>query len=232
MIRFLLVLILPISLLSASVQAQEWDIDKISDYHEWTFRMTRAGDSLGYTRWSIRRMGEQLLLSEESRVPSFSEDIFMYVNAASLQPDSALVTGRMSGYPIECKAHWQDGQVSGFANFPRHPSRPTINLGQALAPGTVTRFASFVLSPFYKALAVGDTFSYDQFNTTDGQVRTITATVTAIETVMVMGQSVEALKLELSGGVAAQNLFIDPKRSRIVKISFRDIDWIYELISD
>ena len=122
--------------------------------------------------------------------------------------------------------------VSGYANMPKHPSRPTQSLDKELPAGTKMRFSSFVLSPFYKDLKVGSSFSYPQFNSMDGQVRTIEAKVTADVTLEVLGETVQVLKLELSGGVAEQNVYIDPVKNRIVKIDFRNIDWVYELIAD
>ena len=211
--------------------AQEWDVTQIGDLHRWTFRMSQGGDSLGYSVFEIRKLAGQLLINEDSHVPSFREDIFCYVNPESLKPDSVLVTGRMSGFPIECKVKWQDGKAVGYANFPKHPSNPTKPIKVNMPEGTKVRLMSFVLSPFYKDLKVGDKFTYAQFSSTDGQIRQITASVTGTETMEVQGEKVEALKLELSGGVAEQNIYIDPVGKRIVRISFRNNNWIYELIS-
>lgn len=214
------------------MSAQDWDISKIQDLHQWTFRMSQGADSLGYSRWEIRRIGDQILLSEDSKVPSFGEDMFVYVNGKTLAPDSALITGRLSGFPIESKMHFSANGVKGYGNFPKHPSKPTFNLSKPLPEGTKTRLASFILTPFYKDLAVGKSFTYPQFSMIDGEVRTITANIVSKEMVDVKGEQVEAFKLELRGGMASQNIFIDPKRNRIVKITFEENAWVYELIND
>lgn len=212
--------------------AQEWDLSKIGDQHKWSFRMSKGGDSLGYSVWEIKKLGAQYVLMEDSHVPGFKEEIYFYANASNLEPDSVLITGKLNGFPIEVKARIQSNEVKGYANMPKHPSRPTVSLDQELPEGAKMRFISFVLSPFYKDLKVGMSFSYPQFNSMDGQVRTIEAKVTAEESIEVIGQMVKALKLELSGGVAEQNVYIDPVTTRIVKINFRNIDWVYELIAD
>jgi len=219
-------------LVASSLSAQDWDSSLIADEHQWTFRMSVNGDSVGYSIWGIKKMGEQYFLSEQSHVPNFKEDIFCYANAETLRPDSVLITGRLSGLPIECKAHWEDNQVTGYAHMPKRPGIPAISLTQTLPNDTKMRFMSFVLSPFYKDLAVGSTFTYPQFNSMDGKIQNINAKVTGTEKLEVMGETVEALKLELSGGAAEQNMYIDPKEHRIVRISFRNIPWVYELISN
>lgn len=219
-------------MISGPVMGQDWDAEKIEGTHRWTFRMMLNGDSLGYSIWEIRKLGDQLLLSEDSHVPNFKEDIFCYVNPNSLQPDSVLVTGRMQGYPIECKSRWEDGRVTGFAQFPKHPSRSVVGISMQWTPDIKLRIMSFVLSPFYKNLEVGTSFSYPQFSSFDGQLKSIEAKVVAWETLEVLGKQVEVLKLELSGGDAEQNIYIDPEKKRIVRITFRDIAWVYELISD
>lgn len=210
---------------------QEWDADKIESLHQWHFRMSRGADSLGYSRFEIRRIGEQILVSEDARVPGFYEDMFLYVNGQSLEADSVLISGRLSGYPIETKLRWFGSEVKGYMNFPKSAKRATVGLSKTLPEGTKTRLASFVLSPFYKDLKEGLTFSYPQFSGMDGEVRNVTATVAGSETVSIQGKSFETYRLELSGGVAEQNIFIDKAQPRIVKISFRNIDWVYELIN-
>lgn len=227
-----IILSLGLLLISGPMMAQEWDAEEIENKHRWTFRMMLNGDSLGYSTWEIMKLGDQLLLTEDSHVPNFKEDIFCYVNPNTLQPDSVLVTGRMQGYPIECKSRWANGRVKGFAQFPKQPSRPVIPISEAWTTDTKLRFMSFVLSPFYKNLEVGTSFSYPQFSSTEGLVRTIDAKVTGKEILEVLGEPIEALKLELSGGAAEQNIYIDPLKKRIVRITFRDIGWVYELISD
>lgn len=211
--------------------AQEWEAEKIEGLYQWTFRMSRGGDSLGYSRFEIRRIGKQILVSEDSRVPGFSEDMFLYLNGETLQNDSILITGRLSGFPIETKFRWNGDLVSGYMNFPKSATRGTVPLSKTLPAGSKARLSSFVLSPFYEGLKEGMRFSYPQFSSMDGGVRTITATVTGIETVTIQGKSFETYKLELSGGVADQNIFIDKAQPRIVKITFKNIDWVYELIN-
>ncbi|MCE7995481.1 MAG: hypothetical protein HEP71_26115 [Roseivirga sp.] len=217
--------------LSPLCSAQSWDVDKIENLHQWTFRMSRGADSLGYSRFEVRRIGKQILVSEDSRVPGFYEDMFLYLNGQTLAPDSVLITGRLSGYPIETKFRWNENVVKGYANFPKSAKKPTSSLTKELPENTKPRLASFVLSPFYKDLKEGMKFSYPQFSSMDGAVRTVTAHVVGSETVNLNGMEIEAYRLELSGGVAEQNVFIDKAQPRIVKISFRNIDWIYELIN-
>ncbi|GAB5525590.1 MAG: hypothetical protein Roseis2KO_34620 [Roseivirga sp.] len=211
--------------------AQSWDSGKIENLHQWTFRMSRGADSLGYSRFEIRRIGKQILVSEDSRVPGFGEDMFLYLNGETLASDSVLITGRLSGFPIENKLRWHGDTVSGYMNFPKSATRGTVSLKKGLPAGTKARLASFVLSPFYKGLKEGMTFSYPQFSSMDGELRSVTAKVVGSENVTIDGKSYETHRLELTGGVVDQNIFIDKAKPRIVKISFKNIDWIYELIN-
>lgn len=217
--------------ISTLCSGQSWDADKIEELHQWTFRMSRGADSLGYSRFEVRRIGKQILVSEDSRVPGFYEDMFLYLNDQTLAPDSVLITGRLSGYPIETKFRWNNNEVKGYMNFPKSARKPTTSLTKSLPENTKPRLASFVLSPFYKGLKEGMKFSYPQFSSMDGAVRTVTAEVVGSEVVILNGKEIDAYRLELSGGVAEQNVFIDKAQPRIVKISFRNIDWIYELIN-
>ena len=220
-----------ISLLSSlSLKAQEWDPSKITRDIQWTFRMSQGADSLGFSRIEIKKIGEQLLLSEDAEVPGFSEDLFVYVNPKDLSTDSTLIVGRLSGFPVECKIVVTNGVAKGYANFPKHPSRPTVNVNFPITPTTKFRAQSFFFSPFYRDLTEGKSFSYDQFNAMDGQKRTIQAKVVGSEKVSIGDQIYDTFKLELSGGVAEQNIFIEKTNPRIVKMSFRDTPWKYEII--
>ncbi|GEM_PF-5178208 len=230
-VKAILLLVSCIFLLHPSANGQSWDAGKIDNLHQWSFRMSRGGDSLGYSRFEVRRIGNQILVSEDSRVPGFGEDMFLYLNSETLANDSILITGRLSGFPLENKLRWYGDTVKGYMNFPKSAKRTTKSVSQALPAGTKERLASFVLSPFYKGLKEGMTFSYPQFSSMDGQLRTVTASVVGSETVTISGKSVEAYRLELTGGVADQNIFIDKAKPRIVKITFRNIDWVYELIN-
>ena len=192
--------------------------------------MSQGADSLGYSIVEIKKIGNQLLLSEDSAVPGFSEDLFAYMNGTSLLPDSTLVVGRLSGLPLECKV-WRNGNhVNGYANFPKRPNTPALRIDQKLPDGTLFRAQSLFMSPFYQDLSIGKSWSYDQFSSMDGKLRKITAKAVSIENITLNGQTYEALRLELSGGVANQNLFIDTDKPRILKITFKDTPWIYELI--
>lgn len=212
-------------------QGQSWDTSKIENLHQWHFRMSRGADSLGYSRFEVRRIGKQILVSEDSRVPGFGEDMFLYLNGETLANDSILITGRLSGFPLENKLRWNGNTVKGYMNFPKSATRTTQPVSKVLPEGTLERLASFVLSPFYKDLKEGMAFSYPQFSSMDAQLRTITAKVVGSETVIIQGKSIDTYRLELAGGVADQNIFIDKAKPRIVKITFRNIDWIYELIN-
>lgn len=228
-IRLALTFIILISI-NASAFSQYWDTGKIDRDFKWSFRMSQGEDSLGYSIIEIKKVGDQLLISEDAAVPGFSEDLFAYVDSKTLRPDSTIIVGRLSGFPVECKVKLTGNSVTGYSNFPKHPSKPTININIDLNEGVIFRAQSFFLSPFYKDLVVGKEFEYEQFNTMDGLVRNIKVKVTKAETVVLEGKGYEALKLEFSGGVAEQNVFIDKNSPRILKISFRDTPWIYELI--
>lgn len=230
--KFRTALLLCFSLFYCSLtEAQSWDSGKIENLHQWIFRMSRGADSLGYSRFEIRRIGQQILVSEDSRVPGFGEDMFLYLNGETLTSDSVLITGRLSGFPLENKLRWHGDSVSGYMNFPKSATKGTVSIKKGLPEGTKPRLASFVLSPFYKGLKEGMSFSYPQFSSMDGEVRTVSAKVVGSETVNIDGKSYETYRLELTGGVADQNIFIDKAKPRIVKISFKNIDWIYELIN-
>ena len=72
---------------------------------------------------------------------------------------------------------------------------------------------------------------YQQFNPTDGKIRTITATWKKSESVEIDGKQYDTDLIELRGGVASQNVYVDTDESRILKITFEENNWTYELLN-
>ncbi|MEO1054738.1 MAG: hypothetical protein AAFX87_29165 [Bacteroidota bacterium] len=227
--RATLLLVLILNTVHVSAQSNYWDKNKIRA-GEWIYTMSQKGDSLGYTHLTIKDNGKQWLLIDDAKVPNFEETIFCYVNKKTLLPDSILMSGKMSGFPIDVQIAWKGNHVKGYADFPKHPSRPTVQIDTTLSEKVIPRVMSFYFLPFYQQLEAGYTTEYDQFNASDGLIRKIKLIIPSEESINVSGYDYNVYRVELTGGVAQQVIYVNREQPEIVKISFKDNDWVYELI--
>ncbi len=206
-----------------------WDEQQFKEI-KVTYRMSQNGDSVGFTSIHLYQNNQQWILHEIAEVPNLSEDIKLYVKLGPLSVDSVIIGGKMSGFPIECRANWDGLKVTGFSDFPRHPSRPTIHIDTTLEAEVIERATSFWLSPFYKELGSGFSKKYLQFNTMSGQINPITANWTSDESIEIDGKNYQTHRVELRGGVASQNVYYDTQTKQIIKIDFEENDWVYEMV--
>lgn len=200
---------------------------------ELVFTMSSGGDSLGYSKITIAHANGQWTVNELAHVKSnfeLEEEMTTYLND-QLSWDSVFVKGAFN----VTKAFQSFSSVSGRrliaeSNYNQLFGKEFTNLDTTLNASVVERLSSLFLFPTLIDFTKKDHYQYWQFNPTDCEFRQVTVTKTSDEIIDTSKGKVATFRLEFSGGVAQQVLFISKESPRkIVRIEFKDSDWVYTL---
>ncbi len=192
------------------------------------FRMSQGGDSLGFSAISILSTPDHIYLHEESVVPGFSEEMHVYADR-DMVLDSVRITGSVQGQTIDCFTHHNSNRLQGHSTFPFMLEEDRRLIDTLAEQPFYERALSLFLLPMNLDYSQA-TQTYVQFNSVDGGLRKIQASFQPDSTVTVPAGTFDCFHLQLSGGVATQNLFIAKSERRIVKITFEETPWQYELL--
>jgi hypothetical protein len=190
-----------------------------------TYRMSQAGDSAGVSVLTYQVDDGALRLYEAAKVmvggSLFDETIDAKYSFQTKQMEGEEIVIDYGGKRTEMKAQW--------------PARNQIDVQIGALDSTIQasdhipRIMTLFLLPrlFYDS---EDQMSYHQFNLLDLQFRDVTASVMDQTKLDLPLGSCNCYKVELRGGVASQDLYIDPVTHRIVRIEIPDQGWEYDLI--
>lgn len=191
-----------------------------------TYRMSQSGDSAGVSVLTYE-IGEQgLRLHEAAKVmvggSLFDEIIDARYDFQAKKMERQEIVIDYGGRHTEMSAQWSE--------------RNQINVQIGALDSTIQakdhipRIMTLFLLPrlFYDS---DGPLTYHQFNLMDLQFRDITASIVGqVELSLPLG-TCACRRAELRGGVANQDLFIDPVSHRIVRIEIPEMGWEYDLIS-
>lgn len=206
-----------------------WDHEKLAPFN-LQYRMSQSGNPVGTCHISLNKSEPQWVLTEITKVPSMEEEIQSYFHIDDHRMDSVLIGGKASGFPIICQATWINGKIVGQSDFPKHPQNPTVSIDTLINDKIIERTLSFWLLPYYQNLKSGFAKKYQQINTVDGKFYEVSAKHVELTNIEIDGQSYEAHLVQLRGGVASQNVYINVHKPEILKITFDGNDWVYELV--
>jgi hypothetical protein len=218
--------------MAAHGQSYPINLSELSE-QELIFTMSSGGDSLGYSKITITRANNKWSVSEKAHVKSsfeLEEEMTTYLND-QLSWDSVFVKGAFN----VTKAFQSFSKVSGKrliaeSNYNQLFGKEFTSLDTTLSSPVVERLSSLFLFPTLIDFSKKDHYQYWQFNPTDCEFRMVTVTKASDEIIDTPKGEVETYRLEFSGGVAEQVLFISKTSPRkIVRIEFKDSDWVYTL---
>ncbi len=198
------------------------------------FRVSQKGDSVGYSRFSLTNYADSLVLGEKTDVSS-SQVIMTEEIVTVLNPDhsimSNVISGRVSGFPIDTKFVWADNRISGYSKFPDHPQVPVIEVDTTVSVPYFERMTTLFYYPLLlKRYKKGKSLSYKTFDTMTGKFHDIQMEILGMEEIEVNGAQSTLMKVRLSGGSATQLLYLNTKKRLIEAIRFEGLDWEYDRI--
>lgn len=235
--RFIIVLLMIFSLASFAQINIDFPLPIDREHiqvNNLTYRMSQNGDSLGYSQIIIEIKKNQIIVTENSEVnTSFSmiENMTSLVDKESLAMIGVSVSGKMNDKEFSCETNNQGGIISGTSNYSLLYSKNESRIDSLVNKPFIERLASLFLIPPAIDFSQSKQFSYQQYNANDCGFKEITVTKTGDFTVEGPRGKIETYKLEFSGGVAQQRLFISKGEKReIVRIEFENNNWVYELL--
>lgn len=190
-----------------------------------TYRMKQGGDSAGISVMTHEVNQYALRIYEVAKVmvggSLFDETIDSRYDFRTSKMEGEEIVIDYGGKHTEMRADWSaknqiDIKVGALDS--------TI-----VARDHISRILTIFLIPrlFYDSEGP---LTYHQFNLMDLQFRDITASIVGqVELSLPLG-ACDCYKVELRGGVANQDLFIDPVTHRIVRIEIPEMGWEYDLL--
>ncbi len=190
-----------------------------------TYRMKQGGDSAGVSVMTHEVDQHSLRLYEAAKVmvggSLFDETIDSRYDFRTNKMESEEIVIDYNGKHTEMQADWSaKNQID-------------VKIGvldsTIVARDHISRMMTLFLLPrlFYDS---GDALTYRQFNLMDLQFREITATIAGQVELSLPLVDCDCYRVELRGGVANQDLFINPVTHRIVRIEIPEMGWVYDLL--
>ena len=200
---------------------------------ELVYTMSSGGDSLGYSKITISHFNNQWTVSEKAHVKSsfeLEEEMTTYLND-QLNWDSVFVKGAFNvTKTFQSFSRVINRKITAESNYKHLVGKEFSRLDTIINLPVIERLTSLFLFPSLINFTKKDDYQYWQFNPTDCEFRMVTVTKTSDEIIDTSKGKVETYRLEFSGGVAEQVLFITKELpKRIVRIEFKDSDWVYTL---
>jgi len=195
---------------------------------ELTYRMLINSDSMGYTKVDTEIKAEKIHLYEKTKIKSFEEVTHVYMDKA-LTLDSVTIIGNANDKKIDCKSVTRQDSVIGYFGYPASIDNNVTDINTKINSNFLERTASLFIIPSNLDFNQKQT-SVIQYNPTDGKFRDIIIKVEDVVSISVPAGVFKSYKITFTGGLAKQIFYVDKKSLKIVKITFQDNPWIYELL--
>jgi hypothetical protein len=227
-------------LFNAAIYAQETPNfplpvdEKQFESRELVYRMSQEGDSLGYSKVSIEVKRDQIVVSEVAEVKSsFSmvENMTTSIDKKQLSLIQVNVSGDMNGKGFTCETKNEGGTLSGTSDYSLLYSKNESTIDSLIDQPFIERLVSLFLIPPAIDFSESNQFNYQQYNANNCGFKEITVIKTGDFTIEGPSGKYDTYKLEFSGGMAQQRLYISKgKHRKIVRIEFANNNWVYDLL--
>jgi len=202
---------------------------------ELIYRMSQNGDSLGYSKIKIEMNESAISIHEESKVSSsfkMTEEMSSFMNVKNLIFNNVNLKGVINNNKFEGTVKYFNRRLKGRSNYTLLNSNKEAKIDSIISIPFVERLASLFLFPPLIDFEVSKEYNYLQFNVNDCKFRSVIIKRTTSQTISGPRGVFDTYKLELTGGVAEQVLFISKEYpKRIVRIEFKNTKWVYELLN-
>jgi zinc protease len=174
-----------------------------------SFTVLLQGRPLGYQRSILEPIADGFRYTETTVLgPIVSQTTVLEMDRTGAMR-SVKQTGKVQGQDVSIDVTYQNGRAVGTAKAP-DPATGTIKavaIDTAAAPGMIDDNAVQALLPALP-WSSGATWTFRVMSAGQGEIRTWTLAVSAIERVTVGTDSVEAYRAELSGGSSPLTLWV------------------------
>ncbi|MBO0321516.1 hypothetical protein J0X14_04335 [Muricauda sp. CAU 1633] len=189
--------------------------------------MSHEKDSAGYTALEYRLDGDTLMAGEEVEAVYNGINIYEKLSSTFNLDSAEMVEAELFMKFGENTLNFNGKWLEGGAIAIKYNTLDSLITDSG--ENHIERFQSLFVLP--RLIHESDSIiTYRQFNPTDLQFRSITATpLGQTEISSSLGMFTCAI-LQLQGGVAVQKLFVDITSHRIVRIEIPHQSWVYDLI--
>lgn len=192
-----------------------------------TYKMSKDGDSLGYTIAKYSIENANLIIAE---------DVLVNLNGANFKETNNVIydlkKSKVSSNNLKMEYGSNKFSFSGKWNDKNHIQAKVNNSIDTLITNKqehIVRFLSLFLLPRLIHDA-NKNVSYTQFSPNDLKFRSVKASPKGKTYLNTSYGKIDCNILKLEGGMASQTMYIDTKTNRIVKIEIPAQGWVYELV--
>lgn len=161
------------------------------------------GNQLGYLRAVLAKTPGGFQYVEETHIAALVDQTTTLDMDSSAGMKHVKQVGQVQGIAAAIDVGFENGRAKGTASTPSADRTiKTVAIDTALAPGTLDDNAIQALLPAFR-WAPGAKWTFQVLSTGQGEIRTMTLTVSGTESVIVNGAAVECYRAELTGGQQA-----------------------------
>lgn len=192
-----------------------------------SFVVRVQGQVVGATREVVERLPDGFRLTSMQTMAGMSQETRVELTPA-LGLRRVEQSGEVRGQQMRIRVTLAGGRARGSATTPGSRGVQTIAVDVAVPAGAVDDNALQSLLPALP-LAPGKTFAIPVLASGQGAIKTLVATVHAIEPVTVPAGTFEAWRVEVSGGEVPVTFWVGRTPRRVVKLGFAGAPMTFEL---
>jgi len=199
-----------------------------------SFRIGFQGNEIGYQVSEVVVGADSLLYREQMSIPMMGAQQVgtVRLDPASLAPLAVDISGQIAGQAMNTRLTYDGNHVTGYTQAPQPSGTPdSSDIDATVADGAIDLNAIQLFLPALQ-LADGAAFTFNAFDSSDGEPRVVTLKVSGSEEVTVPAGSFTAFRVELSGTPQPAVYFVDTAQPhRLLKIELVGQPLAFELVN-